>query len=184
MNNTRFHIYGYGKRSWYGYIYLDRTMRRYIYFVPWGLTDGCVPHLHHFLCLFLPFFFAGGKARVIQSRLRLAKSRRKSQSSSNNWSEKMVLSTTKVLIMTGALSLPSNRRPTVVSNELVPWLKEGQKGGNCTVLCLHKYNQKHTLLHMPLRANHVHTQSFCRTPYRMQFPYLYPYKRTRAFRCV
>ena len=30
-----------------------------IHAVPYGLTDRCVPHLHHFLCLFLPFFLAG-----------------------------------------------------------------------------------------------------------------------------
>ena len=36
--------------------------------------DGCVPHLRYFLRLFLPFFLADGKARVIQPCLRSAKS--------------------------------------------------------------------------------------------------------------
>ena len=45
-----------------------------IYAVPYGLTDVRVPHLRHFFSLFSPSFLAGGKARLIQPRLRSAES--------------------------------------------------------------------------------------------------------------
>ena len=54
-----------------------------------------------------------------------------------------------------------------------------KKGGKCTALWLDKYDQKRPQSGMPLQANHVYTQSVFRTPY----PYLYPYKWTRAFAC-
>ena len=46
------------------------------------LTDGCVCYFRPFLCLFSPFFLASGKARVVQSFVWSAKSRRTKQRSS------------------------------------------------------------------------------------------------------
>ena len=40
----------------------------------------------------------------------------------------------------------------------------GEKGGTCTALCVHKYNQKYTQVLILLCANHVQTQSSFRTP--------------------
>ena len=43
-------------------------------------------------------------------------------------------------------------------------INAGKREGKCTVLCVHKYNQKRTQFRMPLRANRVHAQSFCQMP--------------------
>lgn len=44
-----------------------------IYATPYGLTDGRAPHLRHCLCLFSPFFLAGGKAHVIPATPKVSK---------------------------------------------------------------------------------------------------------------
>ena len=119
--------------------------------------------LLQFLCLFSTFFHASGKACVLQPCLRSATSQRMRQNSSWHWSKKMLLSTTKVLMIT-ALLLPSNRRPTMVSNELVPWMMQGKREGNAQPsLCINT-TKKRTQFRMPLRVNRVHTQNSWRTP--------------------
>ena len=177
-----------------------------------------------------PSSLACGKARVIQPSLGSADSRRKKQTSSRNWFEKMLPSTTKVLMiclyvycmyvcspdmilcgwlgskhqlmyacmyvcmyawkriikrfkdkvlmMTAALLLPSNRRPAMVSNELVPWQMEEEEEENAQP-SVYEYYQRLTQFCMPSRASCVHTQSFCRTLKRGPYPCPYPESTSR-----
>ena len=67
---------------------------------------------------------------------------------------------TKVLMITAVL-LPSNRRPTMVSKELVPWLMQGKRERNAQPsVCINTTkNVRHSVCH------HVPIVCFCRTPY-------------------
>ena len=77
INGAWFLVYGHGYGN--GLFWSDHVA---ICAVPYGLTDGRVSHLRHFLYLFSPCLLAGGKARVIQPCLTSAKSRRAKQSNS------------------------------------------------------------------------------------------------------
>ena len=153
MKSTWFHVHRHGYSNGSRYRNVNHLA---IYAAPYRLTDGYVSHLHHFLCLFSPFFLACEKARVIQPCLRSAKSQRMKQvdRSTGPWK---------------CCSLPPKfwwLQHFFPQTDFHQWFwtgvinDAGKKGGKCTALCMHRYNQKRVQFCMLLRANHVHTQSF------------------------
>ena len=99
-----------------------------------------------FCAFFSPFFLAAGKAYVIQPCLRSAKSRRAKQSS-GHWSEKMLLSATKVLMITALL--PSDIQQWC-------WMMQGKREGNAQPsVCINTTKNVHNSV---MCQSHAHTK--------------------------
>ena len=136
-----------------------------IHAVPYGLTDRCVPHLHHFLCLFLPFFLAGVWKSICDPtmpKISKIKGRTRTEQLMELVRENVALYDQS----TDDYSISSSLKQ--MSNNGFEWTgainDAGEKGGSAQFSVSIMQPKTHTILYAISRHSCVCAQSFCQKP--------------------